>query len=135
MSAVPPCAGKWELFDSTDPHDHLKAKALCTGCPMAVECAQRLETARNRAHKGGPTKDYGPQGTWAGRLVGAGPRTSIERARAEEAMFTVEELREGHSAYNAGIRTERTCMAERIYQRKRARRRWQAKKLAREAAA
>jgi hypothetical protein len=131
----PPCAGKWELFDSTDPHDHLKARALCVGCPMRVECAQLLEVARAGAHKAGPTKNYGPQGTWAGRLIGAGPHTSIERARAEEAMFTVEELRAGHNAYNAGIRTDRTRMAERIYQRKRARRRWREKKAAREVAA
>ena len=131
----PPCAGKWELFDSTDPHDHLKARALCVGCPMRPECAQLLETARNGAHKAGPTKNYGPQGTWAGRLIGAGPHTSIERARAEEAMFTVEELRAGHNAYNAGNRTDRTRMAERIYQRKRARRRWREKKAAREVAA
>jgi hypothetical protein len=128
-----PCAGQWELFDSTDTYDHIKAARLCAGCPVIAECERQLEIARNRSL--GTAVQYGPQGTWAGRLVGAGPRTSIERARAEEAMFTPEELRAGHTAYNTGVRTERARMAERIYQRKRSRRRWAEKKAQREEAA
>jgi hypothetical protein len=126
MSVVPPCAGKWVLFDSTDPADHVEAARLCATCPMRTECEQRLESARNRSHR--PISEYGPAGTWAGHLVGAGPRISVERARAEEAMFTDAELRAGHTAYQNGVRTERACMAERIYQRKRKRRAYAAKK-------
>lgn len=128
MSAVPPCAGKWVLFDSTDPSDHIKAARLCATCPMRAECEQRLESARNRSHR--PVAAYGPAGTWAGHLVGAGPRISVERARAEEAMFTADELREAHNAYNSGIRTDRIKTAERIYQRNRKRRAYAARKAA-----
>lgn len=126
MSAVAACAGQWELFDSTDEIDHIKAKTLCGECPMRVECDQRLQGARNRAHKGG-SKDYGPQGTWAGRLIGSA-RSTTERVAIEDAMFTDDELRDGHAAWNAGDRSSTTQMAERIYQRKRSRRRWAAKK-------
>lgn len=133
MSAViPPCAGLWELFDSTDELDHVKAKTLCGECPMRVECDQRLETARNRAHRGQTRtngSEYGPQGTWAGRLIGA-PRTSAERIAAEDKLFTDEALREGHAAWNVGVRTPMVTMAERIYQRKRSRRRYAANKAA-----
>ena len=120
MSALPPCAGQWELFDSTNPSDHRRAAALCATCPMLTECAARLETARNRTH--GPIIDYGPQGTWAGKLVGAGPSLSRIRETAEDAMFTAAELREAHNAYARGIRTDRIRTAERIYQRNRKRR-------------
>ena len=126
MSTLPPCVGKWELFDSIDPFDHLRAADLCATCPMLDACNRRLEVARNNAH--GNTKDYGPVGTWAGRLVGVGPKTSVERAAAEEAMFTADELLSGHAAWNAGERDDRSRMAERIYQRKRARRRYAAQK-------
>ena len=128
MSTVPPCAGKWALFDSTDPHDHLKAARLCAACPMLAECEERLESARNRSHR--PVAEYGPAGTWAGRLVGAGPRVSVERAKAEDAMFTDAELREAHNAFSKGIRTDRIRMAERIYQRNRKRRKTAERKAA-----
>jgi hypothetical protein len=126
MSVVPPCAGKWALFDSTDPADHIEAALLCAACPMRAECGQRLESARNKSHR--PIHDYGPQGTWAGRLIGAGPRVSVERARAEAAMFTDDELRAAHASYALGVRTDRVVMAERIYQRNRKRRAYAAKK-------
>lgn len=122
----PPCAGQWELFDSTDELHHLKAKTLCGECPMIAECSRRLESARNRAFKGG-TGNYGPRGTWAGKLIGA-PRTSEERIAAEDAMFTDDELKDGHAAWAAGVRDDRTTVAERIYQRKSARRKYQARK-------
>jgi hypothetical protein len=115
---LPPCAGRWELFDSTYPADHIQARDMCRQCPMLADCRDQLEAARKDAHVG---RDYGPQGTWAGQLVGAGPRVTAARARAEEAMFTGDELRAGHSAYVRGDRDERTRMAERIYQRKRVR--------------
>ena len=128
MSTVPPCAGQWVLFDSTDPHDHVKAARLCGVCPMRAECAARLESARNKSHR--PASEYGPAGTWAGHLVGAGPRVSVERAKAEEAMFTDAELREAHNAFSKGIRTDRIRMAERIYQRNRKRRKTAERKAA-----
>lgn len=123
MSALPPCAGQWELFDSTDPSDHEEAKALCGQCPMIVECGQRLDAARNRAHRGGG-QTYGPVGTWAGRLMGI-PRTTAARMAAEDAMFTEAELRAAHAAFATGDRRPITKTAERIYQRNRKRRKVQ----------
>lgn len=122
MSTLPPCAGLWEVFDSTDEVDHRKAKTLCGECSILTACAARLESARKEAHKGG-SGDYGPQGTWAGQLIGA-PRASEKRIALEDAMFTDDEVRAGHSAWVSGVRTERNRIAERVYQRKRSRRRY-----------
>ncbi len=60
----PRCAGRWELFDSTDERDHAIAKKLCGGCDFAVQCRALLESC-DRSQRGGS-----PQGTWAGRLYG-----------------------------------------------------------------
>ena len=68
MSTPPPCSGRWDLFDSTDLRDHLVARALCATCPLIAACHQRLQQARDLHTGGGPE---GPEGTWAGRLVGA----------------------------------------------------------------
>lgn len=114
MNAIPNCAGKWRLFDSTDPRDHYEAQALCATCPFVTECRATLARARAEAHV--PAK-YGPAGTWAGQLVGPGHRIAASRLRAEEEMFTPAELRTFHADFNAGFRSPRTIMAERIYQR------------------
>lgn len=59
-----PCAGLWSLFDSRDRADHLRAKALCDQCPIALACWQHLQDVRNSpADIGGS-----PEGTWAGQL-------------------------------------------------------------------
>lgn len=119
MSAVPPCLGQHELFDSTDPRDHYEAKALCAICPVFASCLEALATARGEALL--PDK-YGPAGTWAGQLVGPPHRVTASRAKAEEEMFTDEELRTFHADYAAGFRSPRTVMAERVYQRLKKRR-------------
>lgn len=63
------CAGRWELFDSTQPADHQQAAAICATCPILAACMVRLEEERHEArhlgHRGG-----GPVGTWAGQRVG-----------------------------------------------------------------
>lgn len=131
MSTIPPCAGLWALFDSTDPGDHARAAALCATCPIVDHCRRQLEAARADALMGEKNGvKYGPQGTWAGEAVGV-TRVQAEKARmrAEEAMFTDDELRTGHADYTAGFRSPRTVMAERIYQRKR-KQRQAAKKVA-----
>ena len=64
-----PCAGKWELFDSTDLPDHVQARRLCATCPMIAACEQRLEDAQAQQTYHG----CGPQGTWAGKLLSPHP--------------------------------------------------------------
>lgn len=114
MTTPPPCAGRWELFDSTDVLDHREARELCNACPMLADCHDRLLAASKHVY-GGP--EYGPRGTWAGTLIG-GPRTSARRAQAEEAMFSEEEAREAHAKYAAGFRDARTLVGERVYNRR-----------------
>ena len=118
MTTVPPCAGKWELFDSNHPREHHQARTLCASCPVVAACLAQLEMARAASHV---PNTYGPSGTWAGRLIGPAARTTESRARAEEEMFTDQELRAEHAAFAAGFRTPRTILGERIYQRKSAR--------------
>lgn len=119
MNTPPPCAGRWELFDSTDLADHLQAAAICQTCPLIVDCRKELEAAKRDAYV--PIK-YGPAGTWAGRLVGPKHRISAAKLKAEDGMFTEEELRHGHSRYGQGDRSADARLKERIYQRKRGRR-------------
>lgn len=111
---VPPCAGRWELFDSTDIRDHHEARALCAGCPIVLECRQRLAATIADSHLG---MKYGPRGTWAGSLMGP-PQTSTHRAQAEESMFSEEEARDAHAKYAAGFRDSRTVVGERVYNRR-----------------
>lgn len=54
------------LFASTAEGDHMEARALCDTCPALLACATALSAARADA-----TPGYGPEGTWAGRLVRA----------------------------------------------------------------
>lgn len=113
---VPPCAGKWDLFDSTDLADHEEAVQLCAACPMKLECRIMLETARAVADSGGR-----PTGTWAGTLVGSA-RVKAERMAVEEAMFTDEQALAAHRAHKAGRRDKQTRIGERVYERRRTRR-------------
>lgn len=114
---TPPCAGRWELFDSIDHADHRRARALCGICPMRATCLAELEAATEASHCG---IKYGPRGTWAGLLVGL-PRMSVQRARAEEEMFTEADARQAHARYAAGIRDDRTVIGERVYNRRKKR--------------
>lgn len=73
----PPCAGKWELFDSVDLAAHLEAKALCEACPVLDWCVAQLR----RAFENVEYQGYGPQGTWAGQYVGKTGRVVTPRRR------------------------------------------------------
>ena len=70
----PPCAGKWRLFDSTDPADHIEAREICAACPLIEDCRRRLEQANVSARA--VARGGGPRGTWAGELVGHDSRYS-----------------------------------------------------------
>jgi hypothetical protein len=124
MSVVPPCAGKWALFDSTDIRDHHEARTLCHTCPAVAACLTALRTARADALAG---DKYGPAGTWAGQLLGVTRQT---RAAAEEAMFGEDDARAAHARYAAGSRDPKDATGERVYQRRKKR-----QQLARKAAA
>lgn len=114
-----PCAGQWELFDSTAPRDHHEAKALCATCPAFAACLDALAAARAQACV--PADIYGPAGTWAGQLVGPPQRISAARIKAEDEMFSDAELRAFHTDYAAGLRDTRTVVGERVYNRRRKR--------------
>lgn len=55
------------LFDSVTPQAHAEARQLCGACPVIASCRKLLE-ATKRDYGYGPS--VGPQGTWAGELVG-----------------------------------------------------------------
>lgn len=70
-----PCAGQWELFDSVELEDHIRARAICDKCPLIDACRARLSEARKLAARCGP--DTGPVGTWAGQHVGVKPQREV----------------------------------------------------------
>lgn len=119
MTTIPPCAGKWALFDSADPHDHAEAKKLCAVCPMVAECRERLAlTQAEHAYGRRKSLEYGPRGTWAGEPVGVTKvNVRLHRKRAEERMYSEQELRQAHAAYFGGCRAAATVAKERAYQR------------------
>ena len=118
MTAAP-CAGMWDLFDSTDYYDHRRARQICAECPLIDACRTNLADARASAF----TAQHGPRGTWAGELVG-GELHNPHRLAAEEAMFTDDEARACHTAWTrAGRRgrpllSDRVALGERVYQRR-----------------
>lgn len=76
------CVGMHWLFESTDIRDHEVAKRICDTCPAITACKALLqdvlEQTRGTSHCGG-----GPQGTWAGELVGGrGPLPPVPRRPA-----------------------------------------------------
>lgn len=113
---IPPCAGKWDLFDSTELGDHAQAAQLCATCPMTTECRSILEQSRYVSATGGR-----PSGTWAGTLVGGDREAQAARREAEEAQFTDEQALRAHAQYGAGERDPWTRLGERVYDRKRKR--------------
>lgn len=70
------CLGQSELFDSRNREDHLKAKALCNSCPIALQCVAHLQDVLASPKSEGGT----PEGTWAGKLMGR-PDKPTERAK------------------------------------------------------
>lgn len=111
---TPPCAGRWKLFDSTDPHDHQTAAAICATCPMIEACRTQLAATRADAHG-----HYGPQGTWAGQLVNT---IAPGRPTLREDEYDGAEARKARAAYNRGERTEWAILGHRAYERARKRR-------------
>lgn len=68
MKEKPLCAGMFSLlFDSPRVDDHMVAKQLCKKCPVILECRALLRDVQADS-TGGPAG--GPQGTWAGKLIG-----------------------------------------------------------------
>ena len=63
---VRPCFGQIQLFESTKPADHARAREFCLRCPDIDWCDGELQ--RTLADTYGT--DGGPRGTWAGRLIG-----------------------------------------------------------------
>lgn len=111
-----PCKGQWDLFDSTDRRDHIKARALCAECPALAWCAQRAATIQRE----GRTSHFRPlTGTWAGTLYGrpAGRRPHLDAV--DEPDYTEAELRAFHAAWSRGERTPENEVGERMYQRNR----------------
>lgn len=119
MSALPPCAGQWRLFDSIDPVDHREAAALCRTCPMIEGCREQLRLAHSHTdrHPG-----YGPEGTWAGQLIGGGA-ISRRRIAIEDEAFTPDEAKRAWSAYRSGDRSDWASAGYRAQERRRSQRR------------
>lgn len=122
MTGRAACEGRWWLFDSTHPGDHLAARAICRTCPIFYDCAITAATL----HRAGPNKTSTLEGTWAGQLYGA---TARSRIRAEDDMFTDDDARFAHAAYERTPKEERTrsgvgdrvITGERVYQRRKKR--------------
>ena len=121
MTTVPPCTGQWKLFDSTEPRDHAKARALCATCPMLHECYERLQLsiAVDTSAK--------PRGTWAGMSFGyrggEGVVERRERIAREDAIYSEREALDAHNAYNCGDRGSWAVTGHRVWDRRYRRRR------------
>lgn len=110
---TPPCAGRWDLFDSTDRRVHEEAADLCATCPMQLECWDILQATQEASHVGGR-----PSGTWAGQLIGGDTRA--QQFAEEDARFSVEEANAAHGRYQKGDRDDETKTGARVYERRRA---------------
>jgi len=75
----PACVGKVKLFDSTDPIDHMQARAICEACPILNDCRQRLHDAKA---EWGYSIHFGPRGTWAGTLCAPKEKSRSRSRRA-----------------------------------------------------
>lgn len=63
------CVGSHDLFDSTDPRDHVQARELCQECPARMACdglLRQVQSDTSTISGGGK-----PTGTWAGRYIDA----------------------------------------------------------------
>lgn len=98
----PACAGKWALFDSTRVSDHKKARAICRTCPELMKCIEVREAELSRPYGGNGS---GPQGTWAGQLIGSAklpgrpPKCGTESAYHRHRHFgeTCDECKRAHA--------------------------------------
>lgn len=70
--SLPPCAGRWDIFDSVNPADHAEAKAICGTC-VTRDCRPVLAEIFATWERQQVT------GTWDGRLYSEG---SIRRVAA-----------------------------------------------------
>lgn len=64
-AVITPCMDKFDIFDSSNPLDHLSAEELCLSCPAFVEC-QGNQPPTVRARSNGTRSGF--TGTWASRL-------------------------------------------------------------------
>jgi hypothetical protein len=75
------CVGDWQLFDSTDPVDHMEARSICLHeCPVRSACQELLK----RVHKG----SYRMEGTWAGQLFILGKAAHVKPPNAPLAVVS-----------------------------------------------
>lgn len=116
MNARPACEGRWELFDSLEPSAHAQAAELCATCPMQRECGSILAAAKLNA----PSGYAGPQGTWAGRLVGSARATNVDAGllAREEGLYDEREAKDAHAAYLRGDRGAWASTGQRVYDRR-----------------
>lgn len=133
MSTRTPCAGRHDLFDSTDPEVHALAAQLCAGCPLIDACRQRLADVIATGGYFGR-----PEGTWAGELIvdhnarnqrrrerrGGGPAkvTRTERLREEEERYSDAEAHSARCAALRGDTSEWALTGRRVYDRRAKRR-------------
>ena len=120
MSTLPPCDGQWNLFDSTEPRAHAKARALCATCPILTECYERLQLSLNI------DTSAKPRGTWAGMLLGRGGESIVDRRdriAREDAIYGEREALDAHNAYSRGDRGAWAVTGHRVWDRRYRRRR------------
>jgi hypothetical protein len=70
------CANKVELFMSTQPEAHQRARAICKTCPALLACRKTTP---------GPTDHF--EGTWAG--LGYGIRTERPRRKTPDQLAPI----------------------------------------------
>lgn len=127
MTTTPPCTGKWDLFDSTDPRKHTEARALCASCPMLQECYERLQLSLQ------VDTSARPRGTWAGMLLGRGSESLVDRrdrVAREDAIYSEREALDAHNAYSRGERGAWAVIGHRVWDRRYRRRRHQQQEVA-----
>jgi hypothetical protein len=120
VTTIPPCAGKWSLFDSTEPRNHAKARALCAACPVILECYERLQLSLQ------VDTSARPRGTWAGMLIGRAAESVVdrrERIAREDAIYSEREALDAHNAYSRGERGAWAITGHRVWDRRYRRRR------------
>lgn len=64
------CLGMSDLFDSTVMSRHLRARQLCSSCPITKECLD--EALSQSRHRGSSHDRAVPDGTWGGLLWRSG---------------------------------------------------------------
>lgn len=125
---LPPCAGRSWTFDSTDYGDHLEARKICAECPLAPQCRVDVREEASRRTKGDIPGGC-PEGTWGGelwingRLIPAHKPEGAQRRMYEEQLYDEGAALRAHSAFNRGDRTEWAVTGNRVWERRRGRKR------------